>query len=116
MKRDASSPEAYRADVKGELSEILEHVRSLILAGMSEPKEEIQYGMLNYPGIANLAAQKAYVAMYCKPAVLAAWKSGRRGVDCGKSCLRLRRPGAISDAALRELIAALDAYEPPAES
>lgn len=58
MRRDSSSPEAYRADVQGPLRELLESIRQVILEVVPETRETIGHGMLDDPGLANLAAQK----------------------------------------------------------
>lgn len=102
MQRDDSSPEAYRADVDGELSSVLEHVRSLVLQFADEADETIEYGMLAYPGIGNLAAQKNYVALYVAPQVLDNYRD--RFADCGKSCIRFRYLNQVHDQTLRSLL------------
>lgn len=107
MKRDDSSPQAYRDDVDGELSEILELIRSLIFEVADGVEEEIQYGMLNYPGVANLAAQKNYVSMYVKPAILDEFRDRFDGIDAGKSCLRFRRREQVDREVLGGLVEAL---------
>ena len=96
MKRDATSPLAYRKDVTGEQSEMLETIRNAILSVAPDTAEIIEHGMLGYPGLANLAAQKHYVALYVMPAVLAEHQESFSGADCGKSCLRFRRPDQIN--------------------
>jgi uncharacterized protein YdhG (YjbR/CyaY superfamily) len=104
MRRKDSSPGAYRADVTGEHSEMLETIRNAILSVAPDIDEVIEHGMLGYPGLANLAAQKHYVALYVKPAVLAKHKKHFPGADCGKSCLRFRRPDQIDPKQLRILL------------
>jgi len=104
MRRDSSSPEAYRDDVEGPQRELLEGIRALILEAAPEVEECIGHGMLDYPGIANLAAQKKYVALYVAPAVLAKHKREFPGVDAGKSCLRFRRLEQVDREALLRLI------------
>ena len=71
MRRDASSPKAYCDDVKGAQRRLLDTIRALILEAAPDVDEGLRYGMLDYPGIANLAAQKNYVALYVAPAALA---------------------------------------------
>lgn len=102
MKRDESSPAAYRADVDGELSEMLELIRRLVFDVAGDPTETIQYGMLHYPGLCHLAAQKHYVALYVDPAVLDGYRD--RVADCGKSCLRFRRLSEVQPVLLRRLL------------
>lgn len=107
MRRNDSSPQAYRDDVTGELGEMLETVRSVIFEVAPEIEERIEHGMLDFPGLCNLAAQKNYVALYVRPAVLARYASSFPGVSCGKSCLRFRRSDQIEPEALRSLLKAV---------
>jgi len=104
MRRNDSSPVAYRDDVTGEQREMLETIRNAILSVAPDNEEIIEHGMLGYPGLANLAAQKHYVALYVMPAVLAKHRESFSGVDCGKSCLRFRRPDQINPERLRVLL------------
>lgn len=104
MKRDTRSPLAYRSDVTGEQSEMLETIRNAILSVAPDSEEIIERGMLGYPGLANLAAQKHYVALYVMPAVLAKHREKFSGADCGKSCLRFRRLDQINPKRLRVLL------------
>jgi len=104
MRRNDSSPEAYRTDVTGEQSEMLETIRNAILSVAPDTEEIIEHGMLGYPGLANLAAQKYFVALYVMPAVLAEHRDVFPGADCGKSCLRFRRADQIDPERLRALL------------
>ena len=104
MKRDSSSPKAYRNDVSGSQREILEAIRTVIFDVAPGIQEQIKYGMLDYPGLANLAAQKQYVALYVVPTVLAAHKAAFTGVNSGKSCLRFRKLGQADPQKLHALL------------
>jgi uncharacterized protein YdhG (YjbR/CyaY superfamily) len=104
MRRDDSSPEAYRDHVTGEQREMLETIRNAILSVAPDTEEIIEHGMLGYPGIANLAAQKHYVALYVRSAVLAKHRESFSVADCGKSCLRFRRLDQIDPKKLRVLV------------
>jgi uncharacterized protein YdhG (YjbR/CyaY superfamily) len=108
MRRDASSPSAYRADVSGELSEILESNRSLIFEVTSQVKEGIKYGMLHYSlnevDLALLAAQKHYVSLYLDPQVVDQYRPALKKLDIGKSCLRYRRMSQLDSSLLRKII------------
>ena len=104
MRRNDSSPVAYRNDVTGEQSEMLETIRNAILSVAPDTEEIIEHGMLGYPGLANLAAQKHYVALYVMPAVLAKHKKNFLDADCGKSCMRFRRLDQIDSERLRVLL------------
>jgi len=104
MKRNASSPAAYRADVDGTQRDILEAIRDVIFEVCPEVQEGIEYGMLDYPGLANLAAQKGYVALYVAPPVLAHHEQHFPAVSAGKSCLRFKRLEQADPQALRALL------------
>ena len=110
MKRDASSPAAYRADVRGAQSELLEALREAIFDAVPDVEEGIEHGMLDYPGLANLAAQKNHVALYVAPAVLAKHAERFAGVDCGKSCLRFKRLEQFDADAVRALLRDVRSY------
>ena len=105
MRRNDTSPEAYRDDVGGEQHEILERIRESIFAVVPEIDEIVEHGMLGYPGLANLGAQKHYVALYVKPSVLAEHRKSFPGVSRGKSCLRFRSLDQVDTEALRGLLA-----------
>lgn len=107
MRRDASSPAAYRADVASPQRELLEAIREAIFEAAPDIEEGIEHGMLDYPGLANLAAQKHYVALYVAPAVLKAHLDGFPGVDHGKSCLRFKRNDQLDRKALVRLLRAV---------
>ena len=104
MKREVDTPQAYRNDVSGAQREMLETIRKVIFEVAPKTDEVIQHGMLGYPGLANLGAQKHHVALYVMPEVLARHRNRFLGVDCGKSCLRFRRPEQIDPSGLRELL------------
>ena len=104
MKRDDTSPDAYRRSVEGAQAELLEAIREVVLDAAPGVEEGIRYGMLDYPGLANLAAQKQYVSLYVMPAVLARHAKRFAGVDRGKSCLRFKRLDQLDEVALRALL------------
>lgn len=110
MRRDDSSPEAYIADVEGEQRKLLLAVRGVIRERHPDIGEGIAYGMLDYPGLANLAAQKNYVVLYVAPEVLAKHKANFPGADCGKSCLRLKSLGQFDADALAALLDEVRAF------
>ena len=110
MQRHAATPEAYRAAVPAAQAPILERVRHILLATLPGQPEGVRYGMLDYPGVANLAAQKHYVSLYVPPAVLAAHGDGFPGVPRGKSCLRFKRLEQVAEPTLAALLRSAAAY------
>jgi uncharacterized protein YdhG (YjbR/CyaY superfamily) len=102
--REATSPAAYRLAIAPPQRRVLEAIRDVVRRTAPEIKEGIRYGMLDYPGLANLGAQKHHVALYVSPAVLARHRKSFPGVDSGKSCLRFRRLEQVDAAALQRLL------------
>ena len=107
MRRNDSSPEAYRKDVLGEQTEMLETMREAVFEVAPDMEEIIESGMLGFPGVTNLAAQKHHVALYIPPGVLAEHRDRFPGTDCGKSCMRFRRSNQIDPEQLRTLLRAV---------
>lgn len=114
MKRDDRSPEAYLASVEGEQGEIVREIRELILREFPEAEEHMEYGMLAYGDLANLAAQKNYVSLYVTPSVMARYQRKHPSANCGKCCLRMRSRKHYDPEAIRELIREVEKL-PPAE-
>ncbi len=104
MRRDDRSSEAYRDSVAGLQREMLEVVREVIFEIAPDVEEGIGHGMLDYPGLANLAAQKHHVSLYVSPAVLDRHRVSFPGVSCGRSCLRFTKPEQVDRDALRALL------------
>jgi hypothetical protein len=105
MRRDDRSPDAYRALVGGVQRELLDAVREVILEVVPDVEEGIGHGMLDYPGLANLAAQKHHVSLYLMPDVLERHRSAFPGTSCGRSCLRFTKSEQLDRDALRALLA-----------
>ncbi|MEM9280388.1 MAG: DUF1801 domain-containing protein [Verrucomicrobiota bacterium] len=101
MKRDSSSPSAYIDSVEGDLKPLLIAVRDIILDVAPASEEYIEYGMLAYGDLANLAAQKNYVSLYLSPLVLTEIKKEYPALNCGKSCLRMRSLEQLNEPAIR---------------
>lgn len=105
MKRPSDSPDTYVKSVtEPVLREMLETIRELIRTEFPTVMEGIKHGMLDYPGLANLGAQKHYVALYVSADVLAEHRDLVGGIDCGKSCIRFKRPEQIEHDDLRRLL------------
>jgi hypothetical protein len=73
----------------------------VIVTTAQKIEERLDYGMLDYPGLANLGMQKQYVSLYILPAVLAKYRDEFAGVDRGKSCLRFKRADQVNAKALK---------------
>ncbi len=91
MQSKATTPKQYLAELADDQREIIDRIRKAIRKVAPKAKESMQYGMLDYPGLANLGVQKRYVSVYVVPKVLARHRKFFPGVDAGKSCLRFTR-------------------------
>lgn len=109
MKRDDRSPEDYLRSVEGAQAELIEALRALVLEFAAEASEGMRYGMLDYPRLANLAAQKRYVSLYVLPAALERHAEAFEGVSRGKSCLRFASIDQVDARSVRALLADLRA-------
>ncbi len=104
MRRDASSPKAYLADIEGEQQEMVKRLRRIIKSAAPGIREGIAHGMLDYPGLCNLAAQKHYVSLYTNMRIVERYRSRLGRVSCGKSCIRFRRTDQIDPDVVHELL------------
>lgn len=107
MKRDDRSPKHYINSLDCDQRELLESIRALIFESIPGIKETIEYGMLGYPGLANLAAQKNYVALYVQPSVLDHFREEFSHINCGKSCLRFRNQKQLDNGSIKRLLTAV---------
>jgi len=85
---------------------MIDTLRGLITQVDPEAEETMAYGMLGYPGLASLAAQKGYVALYVDPEVLSRFGEQLRAIDHGRSCLRFRWPDQIPIETVRAMLTA----------
>ena len=128
MQSEASSPEAYLAELDGGRCETVAALRALILANLPEGYEEaIQYGMLAYRvpsktyvsknGIplvyVALASQKQYISLYLLAGCVMegdtewfrkAFEAAGKKLNMGKGCVRFRK---LDDLALDAVATAI---------
>lgn len=119
MKRDDSSPAAYVASIEEPQKSLLLVIRDLVIEVAPDAQEAIEYGMLGFGDIANLAAQKNYVSLYVPPAALAPFQKRHPSINCGKCCLRfssMKRFEEIGEAEIRKLLEAVVALPPEQRS
>ncbi len=110
MQRDANTPKQYLASLTRDEREMVERIRKFIRIAAPQIRESMRYGMLDYPGLANLATQKQYVALYVPPKILTKHEKNFPRINAGKSCLRFSKIGQIDQNALRALLEEVLAY------
>jgi uncharacterized protein YdhG (YjbR/CyaY superfamily) len=118
MQSKAANVAAYIEEQPAEQRPVLSKLRALIRKAAAHASEGMQYGMPTYlmdgTMLCAFALQKGYLAFYlCDTAVVARFKSELGTKDCGKSCIRYRKPGGIPLPVIgRMLKVALDGRKP----
>lgn len=100
MHSKAETVPAYLDDVADDVRPTLKKVRALIRKVAKGAKESMQYGMPSYDFdgtmFCSFALQKGYLAFYlCDTDTVARFRAELGTKDCGKSCIRYRKPEAI---------------------
>jgi len=114
----AATVDDYIAEAPPERREALARVREIARRELAGCEERMMYGMPAYvrqdgSGFA-FASQKQYIALYVAPEVHARNAEALKQVDCGKSCIRFRKPADIDFALIERLLRDTAArHEPP---
>ncbi|MCZ7648193.1 MAG: DUF1801 domain-containing protein [Planctomycetota bacterium] len=101
MQSKAATVAAYLKEVPAERRPALKKLRALIRAAAPRAVESMQYGMPTYQDrggemLFAFASQKGYVALYgCGSGLSAGLKKALGKADCGKGCIRFRKPEEI---------------------
>ena len=115
----AASVDGYIAEAPPGRREALARVREIARRELAGREERMQWGMPCYfrDGQAefSFASQKQYIALYVtKPGVRAKNAEALKGLDCGKSCIRFRKPADIDFALVERLLRdTAESDEPP---
>ena len=93
MKRDGDSPADYVARMPERQRPLVEALRATILRAHPDIPEGLRFGMLDYPGLANLAARKDHVALYVTGGAGRA-RTALRGRERRQGLPAVQAPGA----------------------
>jgi uncharacterized protein YdhG (YjbR/CyaY superfamily) len=109
MQSKATTVDAYLAEVPIERRPALERLRTLARSIFPDAVEGIDYGMpvLKRDGALAFAyaSQKNYISLYgLGQDVLERYRPRLAGGDCGKGCLRYKKPDAIDFALLETMM------------
>jgi len=90
------SPEidAYIAEAPEKQRETLQAVRDLILEADDRLEEGIEYNLpafIHNGVVANFAARKHGISLYCNMELVEKYRDELGDLDCGKSCIRFKR-------------------------
>ncbi len=109
MRSDATTVDAYLAQVPAERREHLETIRGLCRRYLPEHEEAIDWGMPVYrrDGKAEFAwaSQARHISLYVmKDGVVAANAERLAGLDMGKGCIRLKPRAEVDVDLIRALL------------
>jgi uncharacterized protein YdhG (YjbR/CyaY superfamily) len=118
VRSEATTVDAYIAQVPLERRDALELLRRLCREELPGFAEEIRNGMPSYLRAGAIevafASQKSYISLYIlRRAALDANSERLAGLSVGKGCIRYRRPDQIDPATVRALLGATTADSGP---
>ena len=104
----AANVDDYIAEAPPGRREALSRIRAIAHQELPGCEERMMYGMpvfaVGENGGFALASQKQYIALYVPPAVRSQYAGALKGLDCGKSCIRFRKPADIDFALVERLV------------
>ena len=109
MQSKASTVTNYLAEVPEERLPLLRKIRTLVRKIAPRAVESMRHGMPCYEVDGNplcaFASQKGYIAFYlCDTTIMERFRTELAAADCGKSCIRFRKPDAVPLAVLERMI------------
>jgi uncharacterized protein YdhG (YjbR/CyaY superfamily) len=106
----AQSVDDYIAEAAPDRAGPLRMIRDIALRELAGYEERMQWGMPAYfrggdqPAFA-FASQKQYIALYVSASVSReSHAEALKGADCGKSCIRFRKPADIAPSLVEALL------------
>jgi uncharacterized protein YdhG (YjbR/CyaY superfamily) len=111
MIRNAETPDAWFDALPPLVGDELRALRAVILATIPLVRETLWYGMPTYASargiVCALNVQRRYLAFYLMDEqVLLDHERELAGFDCGKTCVRFRKPGELSAQLAQRLLRA----------
>ena len=104
----ATSVDAFMAEVPEDRRPALERLRQLCREELVGWGEGMTYGMPGYgpPGapVVCFNNQKQYIAFYAGGTAVTRFAERLADVDCGKGCIRYRKPAAIDFDLVRDIL------------
>ena len=99
----------WMATVSPDRIHSLQQLRRLCLERLPGWDERMQWGMPGYgpagaDAMVSFNSQKQYIALYAGAAAIARFADSLAGVDCGKGCIRYRKPGQMNFAVIQNIL------------
>ncbi|HXI13537.1 MAG TPA: DUF1801 domain-containing protein [Thermoanaerobaculia bacterium] len=111
MQSKAKDVAEYLDEQSDEVRPVLKKLRALVRKSVPAAQESMRFGMPTYEvegtSLCSFAVQKGYLAFYmCDTELVAKFRAELGTKDCGKSCIRYRKPDAIPLPVIAEMLAA----------
>lgn len=102
----------WMADVDAERAPAMRKLRELCQAHLPGWSERIQWGMPGYgpedaDARVSFCAQKRHIALYTSPAIVTRFAPRLAGLDCGKGCIRYRKPDQMDFSVIADVLDAV---------
>lgn len=90
-------------------SPVFQQLRQLCQERLAGWEERMQWGMPGYgpegaDSVVSFNSQKRHIAFYAGPTAVARFADRLVGVDCGKGCVRYRRPEQMDFAVIGDML------------
>ena len=117
MQSKAKTVAAYLKEADAARRPALTKLRKLFVEVLRGSREEMDYGMATYKQGSELvtafANQKGYIAFYAGQTAINAHKKELAGIDCGKGCIRYKKPDQIDFSVVKSLLENISARHKP---
>jgi uncharacterized protein YdhG (YjbR/CyaY superfamily) len=99
----------WMAGVEPARASALQQLRSLCRERLTGWSERMQWGMPGYgpegaDAVVSFNSQKHHIAFYAGATAVARFSGRLEGLDCGKGCIRYRRPEQMDFAVIRDML------------
>lgn len=105
----AASVDDYMSEVSPDRRPALDRLRALCRDAFGAGQERMAFGMPAYgdPKLPWIAfnSQKQYIALYAGQTAVDGFADRLKGIDCGKGCIRWRRPEAMDFDLIADILA-----------
>jgi uncharacterized protein YdhG (YjbR/CyaY superfamily) len=107
MQSKAATISEYVSRLSPKVRSAIETLDQIVRSAAPKSSGSMKYGMPTYElksRIVAFNAQKNYLSFYADPEIVRRHRTGLKGLDVGKSCIRFRRIEDVSLATLRRIV------------
>lgn len=108
MISSAATVDAFLAGLPAAERAVFARLRQLFRRASPRVEESMKYRMPTYligdQPVGAFNKQKNYLCLYCTPEAVDPHRAALAALDCGKSCIRFRRPGDLPLAVAAKII------------